>query len=149
MIQALKYNGKTGLARLLGDALTRLVESDPVLAGSDHVCPVPLHPARIRERGYNQAFLLASEVAKGTGIGFCDMLVRVRNTRTQTGILGNDERKRNLRRAFKLRTGIQVSGSRVLLVDDVVTSGATLDSAARQLLGAGARAVVGIAVAAA
>ncbi len=149
VVQALKYNGKSDLARLLGGALTRLVESDPSLASSECVCPVPLHPARMRERGYNQARLLANEVAKGTGIEYQDFLVRVRNTRTQTRIVSNSERTRNLRGAFKPKPGIQLAGSRVLLVDDVLTSGATMDSAARQLLGAGASAVVGIAVAAA
>ena len=149
VVHALKYNGKSVLARLLGEALTRLVESDPSLASSEYVCPVPLHPARMRERGYNQSSLLASEVAKRTGIAFHDLLERVRNTRTQARMVSNSERMRNLRGAFRLKPETQLAGSRVLLVDDVVTSGATMDSAARRLLGAGASAVVGIAVAAA
>jgi len=149
VVQALKYTGKTDIARLLGEALTRLVESDPILTASDFVCPVPLHPARMRERGYNQASLLANEVAKGTGIEFCDMLVRVKNTRAQAGILRSEERRRNLQGAFKLRPGVQLTGVRVMLVDDVLTSGATMDAAGRQLLSAGASAVVGISVAAA
>ena len=149
LVHALKYQQKTALARVLGEALVALVESDPELRRADVVCPVPLHPARLRERGYNQAALLADAVAAGTGIARAELLRRVRNTRTQTMLADDRGRVENLSGAFRTRSGSRVDGARVLLLDDVTTSGATLDAAGRQLLKAGASAVLGLVVAAA
>jgi competence protein ComFC len=149
LVHALKYDGKTKLAPLLGAALARLVESDPDLQTAECLCPVPLHPVRRRERGYNQSALLAGEVAGAVGIELVDGLVRRRNTKTQTGLADDLARQQNMRGAFAVRDGFDAAGRRVLLVDDVTTSGATLDAAARQLLRAGASSVLGLVVAAA
>ncbi|MFO7675613.1 MAG: ComF family protein [bacterium] len=149
LVQALKYQNKTALTSLLGAALCGLVESDPELARCDVVCPVPLHRARRRERGYNQAELLAREVAAGTGIRCADLLVRRRNTRTQTHLADDRARQVNVSRAFAPAAGLRLESERVLLVDDVTTSGATLDAAGRQLLAAGAGSVAGLVIAAA
>lgn len=147
LIQALKYQDKTALARPLGEALAALVESDPELARADCVCPVPLHPARRRERGYNQSELLAREVASSSGKEFLELLVRRRNTPTQTRKMDHSERKRNLKGAFVARPGTSAAGRAVIIVDDVTTSGATLDAAGRSLLLDGASALYGLAVA--
>ncbi|MBN2537093.1 ComF family protein [candidate division WOR-3 bacterium] len=149
LVHALKYDGKEQLAQLLGAALARLVESDPDLSSADCVCPVPLHPARRRERGYNQSALLAEEVASATGIRLVDGLARRRNTRTQTALADDRARQHNMRGAFAPRAGFRGDGMRFVLLDDVTTSGATLDAAARQLLKAGAGSVFGLVVAAA
>ncbi len=149
LVRAMKYDHKTVLARVLGEMLVGLVESDPELHGTDCLCPVPLHRARLRERGYNQAALLAVEVAAGTGLPLISPLVRVRNTLTQTALSDDRVRTRNLRGAFRVKAGTDLEGKRVVLVDDVTTSGATLDAAGRQLLAAGASAVLGLVVAAA
>ncbi len=149
LIHALKYDNKTVFVPVLAGALTGLVESDPELSSADAICPVPLHRSRLRERGYNQAELLAREVGSGTGIACRDLLVRVRNTASQTGLDGDDARKRNVHGAFRVRSGVQLDGDRIILLDDVFTSGATLDAAGRQLLAAGASSVVGVVIAAA
>lgn len=149
LVRSLKYRNKTALVRLLGRALCGLVESDPELGRADVVCPVPLHRARRRERGYNQAELLAREVAGGTGIHYADLLVRRRNTPTQTHLADDRARHANVRGAFVPAPGVRLDSMRVLLVDDVTTSGATFDAAGRQLLLAGAAGVVGLAIAAA
>jgi ComF family protein len=149
LVHALKYDQKTRLVPLLGLALTGLVESDPDLKGADCVCAVPLHRSRLRERGYNQSGLLAWEVSKGAGIELVDAVDRVRNTRSQVGLADDAARKANMRGAFRVKPGINLDGRRVLLVDDVMTSGATLDAASRQLLKAGASSVLGLVVAAA
>ena len=149
LVQELKYRNRTALVRLLGRALCGLVESDPELGRADIICPVPLHRARHRERGYNQAELLAREVGAGLGMNCTRLLVRHRNTPTQTRLPDDRARHANVRRAFAPVAGLKLESSRVLLVDDVMTSGATLDAAGRQLLLAGAGEVVGLVIAAA
>ncbi len=149
LIQALKYSRKTVLVKVLGQALIGLVESDPEMNGADYICPVPLHKARLRERGYNQSYLLASEVAAGIGLKLSEPLVRVRNTKTQTALFDEAARIKNLCGAFKVKPGIELDGKRIILLDDVITTGATMDTAGRQLLKAGASAVLGLVVAAA
>ncbi len=149
LIHALKYDGKRVLAELLGGALTALLESDPELGRAGLLCPVPLHPARLRERGYNQAALLAREVGSGSGMRCVRLLARVRNTPTQTVLHDDRARVANLRGAFRFAGRESVAGQRVILVDDVMTSGATLDAAGRELLRVGAAEVTGLIVAAA
>ncbi len=149
LVQAFKYSGKTKVGELLGRALAGLVEQDEVLSKADAVCPVPLHPARLRERGFNQSLLLAAAVSMTTGMPLADCLVRWRNTSTQTAKTSPDARRRNLAGAFRLKPGMDLAGKTVLLVDDVMTTGATLDQAAQALLKGGAASVLGAVVAAA
>jgi ComF family protein len=149
LVHALKYSEKTRLAELLGLALAGLVEQDTEMRQVDVLCPVPLHPARRRERGYNQAELLARAVSRATGVSLVDALLRWRNTPSQTTQSGPEKRMANVKGAFRIRSGVCIAGQRVVLVDDVTTTGATLDAAARSLLDAGAASVMGLVVAAA
>ena len=149
LVQAFKYSGKTNVGELLGRALAALVQQDEVLSAADAVCPVPLHPARLRERGFNQSLLLAAAISMSTRIPLAEFLVRTKNTATQTRKMNPEARLKNLARAFRLRPDAGVSGKRVLLVDDVMTTGATLDQAAQELLRGGAASVLGAVVAAA
>lgn len=123
----LKYRGRTALAGPLGDLMARYWMQHPMLA--DVVVPVPLHPARLRERGYNQAALLAREMARRVGLVVDEqMLVRQRSTAPQVE-LNAKQRKENVRDAFRC-SGSGLVGKRVLLVDDVCTTGATLEACA-------------------
>jgi ComF family protein len=149
LIQAFKYSGKTKVGELLGRALSALVQQDEVLSAADAVCPVPLHPARLRERGFNQSLLLAAAISMSTRIPLAEFLVRTRNTPTQTRKMNPEARLKNLARAFRLKLDAGVDGKTVLLVDDVMTTGATLDQAARELLKGGAASVLGAVIAAA
>jgi ComF family protein len=149
LIHAFKYSGKTKVGELLGQALAALVRQDEVLSAADAVCPIPLHPARLRERGYNQSLLLAAAISMSTGIPLAEFLARTKNTATQTLKTSPAARLKNLAGAFRLRPDVGVSGKTVLLVDDVMTTGATLDQAARELLKGGAATVLGVVVAAA
>ena len=107
--------------------------------------PIPLHQARLRQRGYDQALELARPLATALDLPLrCDLLQRVRATAAQSQ-LDAASRRRNLRGAFRAE-GRELP-AHVALVDDVMTTGATLDAAARTLLGAGARSVVAFVVA--
>jgi ComF family protein len=145
-IQALKYDHVTTLAAPLGE---RLYEALTVLQWSpDVVIPIPLHRTRYQERGYNQSYLLAAEVAHAKRIPCLpDAVQRIRDTRTQVG-LTRDERRLNVMNAF---TGSkdQCSGKIVLIIDDVLTTGATLHACATAVLKAGGEQVYGLTVAAA
>ena len=149
LVQAFKYSGKTKVGELLGRALAALVQQDDVLMTADAVCPIPLHPARLRERGFNQSLLLAAAISMGTRIPLVEFLARAKNTPTQTRKTSHKDRLRNLTDAFRLRPDACVGGKKVLLVDDVMTTGATLDQAAQALLRGGAASVLGAVVAAA
>jgi len=103
----------------------------------DAIIPVPLHPARERERGFNQAALLAEWLSAHLSVRFLPALQRIHYTTTQTAF-DRAERMRNLRGAFRLRKKADVRELRVLLIDDVLTTGSTLSECARVLKKAGA-----------
>lgn len=138
-LRGLKYARRRGLAATLGEVL---VSRFPYAADEhDLIAPVPLHRTRLRERGFNQAALLARAVSRASGAALdLGLLVRNRETVSQAS-LREIERRRNLRGAFSLRPRRRVAGLRVLLVDDVCTSGSTADACARVLRTAGAASV--------
>lgn len=144
-IHRLKYGSETWLARFLGGLLREGLD-DPRLAGRDFdaICPVPLHPKRRRERGFNQAELLAAELARRTGWPLVEALGRRRYTGTQTQ-LDRRARRQNLREAIVLRKN--VTDMTLLLVDDVLTTGSTLDACAAALVEGGAASVSALTVA--
>ncbi len=137
-IHLLKYRHALSLAEPLGTLMARrwAARGAPV----DLVVPVPLHPARFRARGYNQAALLAWAVGRRLGLPVDEgALLKVRATKAQMA-LGLEERRANVQGAFIAREE-RVGGQRVLLVDDVCTTGATLEACADALRAGGAREV--------
>lgn len=141
VIHLFKYEGRSGLAAFLGPILASFARDWDTGEKVGLVMPVPLHPRRLRERGFNQSKLLAGHVA-----GELDTpldvysLRRIRHTPPQTG-LGRAERRKNVRGAFHLRTPEIVRGKAVILVDDVATTGNTLNECTKVLLKSGARQV--------
>ncbi len=138
---ALKYENTPQLAGPLGARLATLVEG--LQWEADFLVPVPLHPARERERGYNQTQLIGQSLAQKIAVPLADdALYRTSNTRAQVG-LTRQQRKDNVSKAFVARTD-RVQGRDLLLVDDVYTTGATLGECALVLAEAGARSVFGL-----
>jgi ComF family protein len=131
VIHALKYDARPTIARRLA-ALMRDAGAD-VLAGADAVVPVPLHRSRERTRGFNQA----RELARHLRLPVADVLIRTRETESQTDLPAS-RRQANVRGAFALKRDAVVDGRIVVLVDDVRTTGATLNACASVLLDAGA-----------
>lgn len=133
LIQQLKYGGRTVAAAYLGDHLLARLEGR---RRPDLILPMPLHPNRLRERGYNQAALLAGRLAGRLGVAMAPTLLRRRrDTPAQVG-LPIEARRGNVRHAFAC--GADLGGARVALVDDVMTSGASLAELARVVKRAGA-----------
>lgn len=136
-----KYRGEARLAHPLGEYMLRPLRHRPLR--SEVIVPVPLHPDRLAQRGYNQAELLAAHLARGLGLPLgAEVLVRVRATAPQV-TLGAGERVTNMARAFRCVQPEHVQGRCVLVVDDVMTTGSTLDACAVALKEAGAREVWG------
>ncbi len=140
LLAQLKFQQDPGAAWALAQLLARVPGVAAALASARWIIPVPLSAERLRERGFNQAALLASALARTPNAGDCaHLLVRTRHTPAQSG-LDRDLRLRNLRGAFEVpaRQTARIAGRRVVLVDDIMTTGATLDAAAQALRRAGA-----------
>jgi competence protein ComFC len=139
-----KYGGQLHLRHTIGRWLLKALSDDRIRDRIfDIIVPVPLHPARLRERGFNQAELLARILSVYTRVRLQSALERIRYTTTQTAF-DRIERMENLRDAFRLRKNLGVRDSRVLLVDDVLTTGSTLSECARTLREAGAQSVYAV-----
>jgi ComF family protein len=137
-ICALKYRGVSALATPLAALMVRALPADITC---DLIVPVPLHPSRLRAREFNQSLLLADRMSRHLMRPvLMTSLVRTVATEPQT-TLARRERLRNLRRAFAVRDAEAIAGRRILLVDDVFTTGTTLHECAKALLQAGALAV--------
>lgn len=147
LIHDVKYRGFTELGKELGRrvgavAIERYVSADAVV-------PMPLHATRVRERGYNQADAVAEGIAEALGIPvYRNALERVRDTKSQTR-LNIEERERNMKGAFKVpKEAVPlIKGKTVLLADDIITTGATMNAAGKALLRAGASAIIAASVA--
>jgi competence protein ComFC len=146
-LRRLKYEGKDYLAAPLGALLAEDWAGRPDYTRVERVVPVPLHFWRRRARGYNQAELLARSFCGWTGLPLdAGALGRRRATKSQTD-LDRDARRENVRDAFEVRRAEGVAGKNILLIDDVCTTGATLDACARALRRAGAKRVLAMTVA--
>jgi competence protein ComFC len=137
VVHDFKYGRQMHLRHLVSRWLCAALDDERLRGPFDVIVPVPLHPARERERGFNQAALLAELLGKRVSAPLKPMLERVRYTTTQTAF-DRSERMENLHGAFRLRKKADVQHLRVLLIDDVLTTGATLSECARVLKKAGA-----------
>ena len=143
LLHLFKYHQKTALRFFLTDRMATFLRTYNIsLEAFDLIVPVPLHPARLRERGYNQSGLLAEELGRQSRCPVSKgALLRVRNTKSQT-TLRRKERWTNIRGAFTIKRSSVFKDKKILIVDDLFTTGATTSEAAQVLKQAGARHVV-------
>lgn len=135
-----KFKQQRYLAHFLGQLLVEVFWAHPAYQKVQVVVPVPLTPQRLCKRGFNQAELLAREVAKTLNLPLCLALIKVRETAPQTS-LKREQRKDNLKRAFEVQKPSLIINKTVLLIDDVFTTGVTVEECSRNLLTAGANEV--------
>lgn len=132
-----KFSGKTGRAGTYGRLMAQCVH-DRLEGEFDLLTWVPLSKKRLRRRGYDQSLLLAQAVAGELGTEVASTLRKVRDTRAQSSLEGEDQRSANVKDVYEVPCPQVVAGKRILLVDDVVTTGSTLSECAKALLAAGA-----------
>src|SRR5579863_1955401 len=143
----LKYHQVTPLAKWFASSLKKTFDNNGESFQADVVVPVPAHALRLRERGYNQAELIAKPLARSLGLPCRSYLLVRSRPRPDKLRLTLRERWRTVRGAYTIRQGLRVDNLRVLLLDDVLTTGATLDACSRALRKAGAAKVVALTVA--
>lgn len=147
MIHQFKYGGKAQLRRPLAQLMAEQLSSFVSDAAVDLMIPVPLHKKRLQSRGFNQAVLLGESLSRIWQIPLSRQgLIRTRVTKPQVE-LSHDERINNIKGAFKLHPSVDIAGKRILLLDDVYTTGSTLNECARELIKAGSGPVFAVTVA--
>lgn len=140
-IHLFKYGKKSYLANTLSALMIAFLKDNPdVMENIDIMTFVPLHSRSLREREFNQSKLLGAGIREEFGMPMVDTMDKVAGTRRQNELTKN-ERLVNLKGAFRMRKGVDVRGLGVLLIDDVMTTGATLDECSHVLLASGAREV--------
>lgn len=148
MVHGFKYHRMIGLHELFATLLLDYFSSHAITFPKESLMvPIPLHTQRERIRGFNQSALVARKISQALGISYgMDILVRARNTKPQIS-LRRSERLQNIQGAFVVRNPELVRGKRIILFDDVATSGATIEEAAKTLKSAGAKKVWAVTIA--
>jgi len=137
-IHVFKYKGKITTGEVLGKIMADHIYPDFSIADYSLIVPVPLHAKRLRERGFNQAVILAREISKRFSIRL-DFLTLRRHVFTEPQVsLGKDQRTANVRGAFVVKDGKKIQGQKIILVDDVYTTGSTVKECAGALMAHGA-----------
>jgi ComF family protein len=143
IVQLLKYGGIRSLGVRLGEEIGARIQENSEFLASDYLIPVPLHTLKRRERGYNQSEYLCRGISERTGIPVhTSLILRIRNTESQTH-LNIEQRQENVGGAFAInpKQRMSVQGKSFIIVDDVITTGSTINACARVLRMAGAREV--------
>jgi ComF family protein len=137
ILHKFKYEGKLNLGDVISDILIENFPND--LDEVDIIIPVPLHISKLRRREYNQSVVLGMNLAKHLKVSFNPfVLKKIRDTRPQVEIKNEDERRKNIKGAFSVVDSEKIRKRSVLLIDDVFTTGSTINECTRTLLGAGA-----------
>ncbi|MCK6542694.1 ComF family protein [bacterium] len=137
-IHALKYERALSLIPKFADRLAPIVHTNPMLKTATRITAIPLNPIRKRERGYNQAELLARAVGQLAGLSYVETLQRVRHTESQTKMNTAEDRIKNVDGVFIAKADASVQDQSVILVDDIITTGSTANACAAALKKAGA-----------
>ncbi len=147
IIHRFKYSRGFYFLDWMADSLVRVYEREFNAERFDLIIPIPLHWVRVLKRGYNQALILARPLSGKLGIPIAPgALIRTRNTEPQAG-LSAAKRKENLKNSFRVKSAKRIKGKNILLIDDVITTGTTINEAAKTLRKAGAEKVCALALA--
>jgi len=134
LMHNLKYRGKKQIGPFMGELIGKELKKSKQYQTVDMVLPVPLHPDKLTKRGYNQSALIAKGIAQSMKIPvYTDLLIKTKNTESQTK-KSRYERWQNVSRVFKLQNPSLIKNKHILLVDDVITTGATIEACAQVLL---------------
>lgn len=134
LLHWLKYKNQEQIGRFFGEWCGAVLAENNQLKNIDAIVPVPLHPKKLKKRGYNQVALFAQTIAEQIGATYCDdWLIKTKNIKTQTK-KGRQSRWESSKNAFELNASNSRNFNHVLLVDDVITTGATIESCAKTLL---------------
>jgi ComF family protein len=151
LIHYFKYKYFRNLAPILGEILIQYLNSlNPkfyILNSKPIVIPIPLHPRRERKRGFNQAKLIAEIVAQYFALPLIDGLKRIKNNKPQVNLKNDELRNKNVANCFKIKNSDFVQGKNIILVDDVFTSGATMNEAVKVLKENGAKRIIALVLA--
>ncbi|MDA0986444.1 MAG: ComF family protein [Bacteroidetes bacterium] len=147
LLHQLKYENRKFIAEIFGDLIGNEIKENKLFEDNKLIIPIPLNKIKERERGYNQSLILAKRVSKILGINTLDnILFRKKYTKTQTQ-LNLQERKENIKDAFEVRNNELIKNQNIILVDDVITSGSTIEEAAKCLKNNGANKVISFSIA--
>ena len=147
ILHSLKYKGKFLVGRMLGELIAENAKDKILGWQCDTIIPIPLHPLKKALRGYNQAYFISKGLSKGINIPVAaNAIKRIKMTETQTK-LNFLERKNNMLNAFELRKGHNIQNKKIILVDDVVTTGATVIECAKILKRNGASKIFAVSLA--
>lgn len=135
-----KFGGATSYGAVYADFLAKCIDENRI--SCDSITWVPLSKRRLRQRGYDQARILAEELAKRMGLPCRPLLKKTRHTRAQSSLNAADQRRANASGAYVCADAASAAGRRILLVDDIITTGATVSECAKVLRAAGCRSVI-------
>jgi len=139
LMHQLKYNAKTRIGIKIGQMYGKWLNETPAYQDIDMIVPVPLHPDKEKKRGYNQSFFFAMGLGDAMGVRYSkDYLFKTRNNESQTK-KGRLDRWDNVKSVFRVQNEEELEGKHILLVDDVITTGSTLEACAHALREVGAR----------
>jgi len=150
MIKDFKFRSASILTETLGEMLLKNIKNELLMSNNQMsvIIPVPLHKKRMRERGFNQSALLAKYIADKTSVPLdCDTLVKIKNTSSQVSAFSRNDRLQNLYESFLIKNPENIKNKTVILVDDVITTGATIIECARTLKRAGCKNIIALVVA--
>lgn len=135
IIHELKYNNNPQIGIYIGELCGKELNESDFIKGIDYIVPIPLHPKRQEERGYNQAAMLAFGISKQTGVCFeKEVVTRTKNNPSQAKSKSREARWKNVEDIFALTDKEKFEGRHILLIDDVLTTGSTLESCAKTIL---------------
>ena len=133
-VHLMKYEKKQVISKHLIQLLQAHLPEDFSSTGYDFLLPIPLHTNRLRQRGFNQAEQIAQGVAQGWGVPVrTDILLRIRDTAPLSSLESHEERKKNIAGAFEVRSPDSIQGRKILLIDDIFTTGTTINEALKAL----------------